>query len=266
MPTPRPSLDRSLLEELREFAELIAREAGAVAQRWIGTDLQRERKSDGSIVTRADRECEQLLRARIEERYPDDSVVGEEHGARAGRSGRRWILDPIDGTFSFAHGVPLFGTLVAVEMHGRPVVGVAHLPALDETLTAASGLGTAWNGATARVSAVSTLDDALVVCGDFYSAAKHGLGAASQRIQAAARERRGWGDCYGHVLVATGRADVALDPVMSIWDCAALLPIVEEAGGTFTDWQGQATIDGGNAISTNGTLFDEVMRLASESG
>jgi histidinol-phosphatase len=261
MSTPRPQAGHLVLEELREFAERIAREAGAVALRYFGTDLKRERKSDGSIVTQADRECERLLRARIQERYPDDAVLGEEHGASVGRSGRRWILDPIDGTFSFACGVPLFGTLVAVKLDGRPLVGVAHLPALEETVSAATGLGAAYNGVTARVSSVSALSKALVVCGDFFAATKHGLGEASQRLQAAARQRRGWGDCYGHVLVATGRADVALDPVMSIWDCAALLPILEEAGGTFTDWRGQVTIDGGNAITTNGALLPEVVRL-----
>jgi histidinol-phosphatase len=249
------------IEEFLDFAIALARDAGAVALSYFGKDIQRERKRDGSVVTIADREAEALMRQRITERYPDDGIVGEEFGVRAGVSGRRWIVDPIDGTFSFTHGVPLFGVLVGVEIGGRPSVGVAHMPALQETVAAGSGLGCQWNGVRARTSAIATLGDALVLCGDFYAHHAHGFGVAAERIQAAARERRGWGDCYGHILVATGRAEVALDPVMSIWDCAALAPILEEAGGTFTDWRGKRTIEGGNAISTNGQLFDDVMKL-----
>jgi histidinol-phosphatase len=249
------------LESLLEFAQQLALGAGRIAMSYFGKDPQRERKSDGSIVTIADREAEQHMRRRIAERFPHDGIVGEEFGVRQGATQRRWILDPIDGTFSYAHGVPLFGVLVGVEIDGTPSVGVAHMPALEETAAAARGLGCVWNGAAARTSQVARLGDALVVCGDFHAAHAFGFGDAVERIQASARQRRGWGDCYGHLLVATGRAEVALDPVMSIWDCAALAPIVEEAGGTFTDWRGRRTIEGGNAIATNGPLFDDVMAL-----
>lgn len=247
------------LEELLNFAVELAREAGAIALSYFGKNPKSERKHDGTIVTVADREAEQLLRRRIQDRYPRDGVLGEEFGALEGSSGRRWIIDPIDGTFSFALGVPLFGVLVGLEIDSDPALGVAFLPALDELVAAARGLGCTRNGERVRTSATASLGDALIVCGDFYRAHRHGLGIAAQRLQERAKERRGWGDCYGHVLVATGRADVALDPIMSVWDCAALAPIVEEAGGTFTDWRGRRTIDGGNAISTNGILFDEVM-------
>jgi histidinol-phosphatase len=249
------------LEELLEFADRLARAAGAIALSHFGKDISRERKRDGTIVTAADREAEQYMRRRIAERYPSDGIIGEEFGIRQGTSNRRWVIDPIDGTFSYARGVPLFGVLVGVEISGTPSVGVAHMPALDETAAAAVGLGCSWNGTRAMTSKIGTLGDALIVCGDFYASHTLGFGEAVERIQAAAGGRRGWGDCYGHILVATGRADVALDPVMSIWDCAALAPIVEEAGGTFTDWRGRRTIQGGNAIATNGPLFDDVMAL-----
>jgi histidinol-phosphatase len=249
------------LEELLAFAEDLARDAGRIAMSYLGRDPKRERKHDGSIVTIADREAEQLMRRRIAERFPGDGIVGEEFGVQDGVSDRRWIIDPIDGTFSYARGVPLFGVLVGVEVEGTPSVGVAHMPALDETAAAAIGLGCWWNGTRAKTSGIASLGDALVVCGDFYAAHQHGFGEAVERIQAAARARRGWGDCYAHLLVATGRAEAALDPVMSIWDCAALAPIVEEAGGTFTDWHGRRTIDGGNAIATNGALFDDIMAI-----
>ncbi len=251
----------ALLQELRDFAERLARDAGTIALSHFARNPRRERKDDGTIVTVADREAEQHMRRCIQERYPADAILGEEFGAIPGSSGRRWIVDPIDGTFSYARQVPLFGTLVGVEIAGQPAVGVAHMPALGDMISAATGLGATWNGARAQVSSIASLGDALVVCGDFYAGYAHGLGAATEAIAAAARERRGWGDCYGHILVATGRADIALDPVMSIWDCAALAPIVEEAGGTFTDWRGRRTIDGGNAISTNRALFDDVMNL-----
>ena len=252
---------RGELEALLEFAEQLARDAGQIALSHFGKDVEGERKRDGSLVTIADRQAEQFMRQRILDRFPEDGIVGEEFGIRSGASNRRWIIDPIDGTFAYARAVPLFGTLIGIEIAGAPCVGVARMPALDETVAAATGCGCRKNGVSARVSATARLEDALLVCGDFHACRDYGFGEAADRLQTASRERRGWGDCYGHLLVATGRADVSLDPVMHIWDCAALAPIIEEAGGTFTDWAGRRTIGGGNAISTNGLLFDDVMRM-----
>jgi histidinol phosphatase-like enzyme (inositol monophosphatase family) len=253
--------DRYLLEELREFAEWLAKEAGSIALSHAGAEIARERKLDGSIVTIADREAEQRLRQLIAHRYPDDAILGEEFGATPGRSGRRWIVDPIDGTFSYAHGVPLFGTLIGVEIDGDPAVGVIHMPALGETMSAATTLGASLNGVRARVSSVQALGDALVLCGDFLGAKTQDKARVTQAIAAQAGARRGWGDCSAYLLVASGRAEVALDHVMSIWDCAALLPIVEEAGGRFTDWRGRRTIDGGDAIASNAALHEQIMKL-----
>jgi histidinol phosphatase-like enzyme (inositol monophosphatase family) len=250
-----------VLEELRDFAERLARDAGAIALSHFGTGVAGERKRDGTIVTIADRDAERVLRQRIAERYPGDEIVGEEFGVTRGHSGRRWIVDPIDGTFSFTRGVPLFGTLIGVEINGEPVVGVIHMPALEETISAAATLGAAHNGVRARVSTVNVLGDALVLCGDFFGTAEPDKARATQAIAARAGTRRGWGDCYAYVLVASGRAEIALDHFMSLWDCAALLPIMEEAGGTFTDWRGRRTIDGGDGISTNGLLLGDVMSL-----
>jgi len=137
---------------------------------------------------------------------------------------------------------------------------VVNLPAMDEMVYAARGLGCFVNGESAHVSTTNALDQALLLATDFGACEKFGFGPAAKALQAAVAERRTWGDCYGHILVATGRADIMLDPVINVWDCAALLPIIEEAGGTFTDWRGERTIHGGNAISTNGLLFDEVMK------
>jgi len=253
------TIDGSELSQLLAFSVQLALEAGAITEGYFKGTLSPARKADNSFVTVADRETERHLRQSIEQVFPDDAILGEEEGEKQGASGRRWIIDPIDGTYSFVHGVPLYGVMIGLEIDGDPVLGVVHLPALNEIIYAASGLGCFWNGKTARVSSTSSLDQALLLATDFSSTADHIFGPALEDLRLKANASRTWGDCYGHVLVATGRAEVMLDPIMNIWDCAALLPIIEEAGGTFTDWHGRRTINGGNAISTNAVLFPEVM-------
>jgi histidinol phosphatase-like enzyme (inositol monophosphatase family) len=244
---------KSELNELLEFSVDLARGAGEITLQYFRKKPETSTKSDGSYVTIADREAESYLRKRIGERFPDDGILGEEEGESQGRSGRRWILDPIDGTFAFVHGVPLYGVLIAVEITGQMVVGVVNIPALGEMVSAAKGVGCFLNGEPARVSTTAELKDALLLSTSFVH--------ATELLRERARVSRTWGDCYGYVLVATGRADVMLDPVMNLWDCAPLLPIMEEAGGTFTDWRGVRTVDGGNSIATNGLLFEEVMEI-----
>ena len=249
------------LQELLDFAVMLARGAGEITLKHFRKQPQTSTKSDGSYVTIADREAESYLRRQIAERFPDDGILGEEEGELHGRSGRRWILDPIDGTFAFVHGVPFYGVLIALEIENETSVGVVNIPALGEIVSAANGCGCFLNGEPARVSATPRLDEALLLCTDFKAADKHGFGPATERLQQRAKVSRTWGDCYGYVLVATGRADVMLDPIMNLWDCAPLLPIMEEAGGTFTDWRGVRTANGGNSIATNGLLFEEVMKV-----
>ena len=251
--------DRIELKSLLDFAVRLAREAGDITLRHFKRSFVAERKADNSFVTIADREAERDLRANIERAFPDDGILGEEEGEKIGATGRRWIIDPIDGTYSFVHGVPLYAVLIGLEIDGESVLGAVNLPALNELVYAARGLGCFWNGEPARVSATQTLSEALLLATDFGACEQYGFGRAAEELQGQVSARRTWGDAYGHVLVATGRADIMLDPVMNVWDCAALLPLLEEAGGTFTDWQGKKTIHGGNAISTNGRLFDDVM-------
>jgi histidinol-phosphatase len=247
------------LNGLLDFAVGLARGAGDITNRYFKGSFAAERKADNSLVTVADRDAEKYLRATIEEAFPDDAILGEEEGEKPGRLNRRWILDPIDGTYSFVHGVPLYGVLIALEIDGEAVLGVVNLPALDELIYAARGFGCFWNDVPARVSSTESLGDALLLATDFGSCERYGFGRAADSLQRQVGERRTWGDAYGHILVATGRADIMLDPIMNVWDCAALLPIVEEAGGRFTDWRGKRTIHGGNAISTNAMLFEPVM-------
>ena len=252
------------LRELLEFAVMLARGAGDITLKYFRKQPETSTKSDGSYVTIADCEAESYLRRQIAERFPRDGILGEEEGELVGESGRRWILDPIDGTFAFVHGVPFYGVLIALAIEGEMSVGVVNIPALGEMVSAAKGGGCFFNGEPARVSSTSALGEALLLCTDFGAAEKHGLGPALERLQRRAKVSRTWGDCYGYVLVATGRADVMLDPVMNLWDCAPLLPIMEEAGGTFTDWRGSKTVNGGNSIATNGLLFQEVMKVIGE--
>lgn len=244
-----------------DFAVDAAWQAGQLTLAHFQTGVAVEQKADETPVTVADRGAEELLRRLIESRFSGHAVVGEEFGEADRDSSYRWIIDPIDGTRSFIQGVPLYGVLIGLEIAGEMVVGVAHFPGLGEMVAAARGEGCRWNGRPARVSDLPRLDQALVVysdCGDF---AVYGRAEAWARIQGATHTQRGWGDCYGHCLVATGRAEVMLDPIMSVWDCAALLPILQEAGGTFTDWNGDATIYGGEALGTNGALFEQLMEI-----
>lgn len=247
------------LNQSLAFAVEIAREAGKITLKYFNNLSHIDRKADGSVVTVADREAEKFLREAIETKFPDDAILGEEYGEKAGASGRRWILDPIDGTYSFVHGVPFYGVLIGVEIEDEPSIGVINIPALNEIVYAAKGLGCCFNDAPTKVSNIDSIEEALLLTTDFDLCEQYGFGGVVNELRKRADKSRTWGDCYGHVLIATGRAEIMLDPVMNIWDCAALLPVIEEAGGTFTDWKGQRTIKG-NAISTNGKLFDVVMK------
>lgn len=249
------------LRALLDFTAGLARDAGEITLRSFRGEYQTRLKGKDDYVTEADLETEIFIRSRLKERFPEDAIVGEEGAEQEGSTGRRWIIDPIDGTFSFVHAVPLYGVLIGLEVNGESVLGVVNLPALGEIVSAAKGVGCFWNNSRARVSQTRKLSDALLLATDFGTCERHGFGAAAEELQRSASSRRTWGDCYGYVLVATGRADVMIDPVLSIWDCAPLLPILEEAGGTFTDWRGERTILTGNAVATNGLLYEEVMSI-----
>ena len=252
------------LGDLLDFATDAAWQAGQSTLAHFQTGAAVEWKHDGSPVTVADREAERLIRKLIAKRFPHHAVLGEEMGGpdEPDRdSSHRWIIDPIDGTQSFIQGVPLYGVLMGLSISGEMVAGVAHFPALGEMVAAARGMGCRWNGRVSRVSNVTRLREALVCFGDAGELERKGKRRFWDLLKRRTRIQRGWGDCYGHCLVATGRAELMLDPIVSLWDCAALQPILEEAGGTFTDWDGNATAHAGNAISTNGKLFEPVMEL-----
>jgi myo-inositol-1(or 4)-monophosphatase len=210
----------------------------------------------------ADRLSEQLIRSRIEERYPRHAIVGEEFGATesAGAS-HRWFIDPIDGTKSFMRGVPLYGVLIGLEIEGTPTVGAAYYPGTDELIAAATGEGCWWNGRRAHVSEVSNLARAYISCTDVGGFIVTGKAARWERLARAAYYRVGWSDAYGYLLVATGRIEVMMDPVMNPWDSGPFPPILSEAGGYFGDWHGNVSIHAGEALATTQVLLPQVLAL-----
>jgi histidinol-phosphatase len=260
-------MEQDHLKSRLDLALSAARAAGRlILEHYQTAALAVESKRDSSPVTIADRNAEEFLRSEIAKAFPRDAILGEEYGETSGSSGYRWILDPLDGTKSFIHGVPLFGTLVGVEFEGQPRAGVCHMPVLEETAWGGTGLGAWWQvrhapPRPARVSSVSDLAKALVCFTTVQGFGRIDRMDAFEALVHEAKLVRGWGDCYGHMLVATGRAEVMIDPLMNIWDAAALVPIVEEAGGTFMDWTGATRIDAGNGISVNGALRDSVLRI-----
>jgi len=255
------------LDQRYQLAIEIARAAGQLTlTHFRRDDLAVELKSDKSPVTAADRAAETLLREQIARQFPDDAILGEEFGEQTGTSGYRWILDPIDGTKSFIRGVPLYGTLIGVERDGESEIGVIYIPGSDECVHAVRG-GSAYyqNGnqppRVAQVSATPKLSAALFCTSDPVTFYQVGRSVQLHEFLKHVGLARTWGDCYGYLMVAVGRADLMVDPQMSVWDAAALQPIMEAAGGTFTDWDGVPTIHSGEGIATNMQILEEVLAI-----
>ncbi len=241
------------------FALSMADTSRTLILKHFGSGMQVEWKGDNTPVTLADRAAEEALRERIAKETPDYAVLGEEFGDTPGSSRREWVIDPIDGTKAFIHGVPLFGTLIALLEDGLPILGIIDLPALGERVHATLGGGCFRNGSPCRVSSVERLEEALILDGSPATMERMGYGGAWGRLRERARLHRGWGDCYGHFLVATGSAEVMADPVVELWDIAPLAVIIPEAGGRFTSFAGNHSIRERSAISSNGKFHDEIV-------
>ena len=256
--------------EALEFALDLAFEAEQISREYFRREAGVREKADGTLVTRADTEVEAMLRARIAEAYPDHAVLGEEQGYTAGESddAPRWILDPIDGTHSYARGIPIWATLIAFERNGVIEVGVASAPALHTAWFAARGQGAQrWDGPRGsdeerleriHVSDRARIEEAQLLEGGFPSMVDAFSGADA--LLRSAWRTRSFSDFWGHCLVAEGSAEAMIEGEVSPWDIAAMLVIVEEAGGRLTDIDGNATIEAGHCVTTNGALHDEVLR------
>ncbi len=249
-----PPADPALLE----VAVDIAREAGEATRRWFqAADLAVDSKADGTPVTAADRAAESLVRERLAERFPGDGVLGEEEPETPGDSGRRWIVDPIDGTKAFTRGVPLYSTLLALDDEHGPAVGVIVLPALEQAVYAGRGLGCWSDGQPAHVSDTTSLDGAYLMASSY----SHWPDEALLAVKHAGCNLRTWGDGYGYALVATGRADAMVDPTVERYDVAAMPVILAEAGGRFTSLKGLDGAAGGSGVATNGRIHDDLLAV-----
>ena len=238
----------TLLQAVNEVARL----TGTIALGHFRTRLHVETKRDGSPVTIADRAAEETARTWIAARFPNDSILGEEFGAEGDQNGeRRWLVDPIDGTKTFVRGVPLWGTLIGVMSGDTVLAGAVFCPAVDEIVVAALGEGAWWNDSRCRVSDETDLARSTVLSTDVRFVGHPERAARWSALASEARVARTWGDCYGYLLVATGRAELMVDNLMSPWDAAALIPVVQEAGGEFSDWDGRVTAFGNGAMATN---------------
>lgn len=255
-------MSKENLSNMLDFLVETAYLAGKSTLGYFQSGVQVDFKPDNTPVTVADRRAEELIRNRIEARFPTHAIVGEEFGLKETQgSSHRWFIDPIDGTKSFMRGVPLYGILIGLEIEGRVQAGAVYCPALDEMVYAADGLGCWWNGRRARVSTVSELRRSFVAITDPRSFAVQQRQAEFERLAKTCYHMAGWSDCYGYLLVATGRVEVMLDPIMNVWDCGPFPPILREAGGFFGDWQGNETIFNKEAIACSQALLPELLSV-----
>jgi len=254
------SADPAEQREFLPFVEELAASAGQVARRYFLTGVQAQAKADASPVTVADREAEQAMRELIGRRYPDHGILGEEFGESNPHARYRWVLDPIDGTKAFLANCYLFGTLIALLRDGRPIVGAIASPLVGHVLVGTSQ-ETRLGERRMRVRDCDRLEDALLLTTDHLEVGRRRDGAAFERLIRRVRLYRGWGDCHGYFQVATGGADLMLDPVLSPWDIMALVPVIEGAGGRITDWAGNDPVGSDSVIASAGRIHDEVVRL-----
>lgn len=256
---------REKLSTLLEAAGELAQYAAQVAVRLYQTSVQVETKGDGSPVTIADRNAELAARDWLQQRFPNDGIQGEEFPEFNAGAKRRWILDPIDGTKAFVRGVPLWGTLVACCEGDTVLAGAACYPVVNELVMAAPGEGCWWNGSRAHVSSIASLKHATALTTSERFEDEPARGARWRSMAAQVPVVRTWGDCYGYLLVATGRAEIMVDNRMNPWDAAALQPVIEEAGGVFTSWRNVRTAFGGDVIATNAALAADVRGMLCDS-
>lgn len=248
-----PAVDQSLVDMAIELAT----GAGALTRKWFDRgSVAFDTKEDGSPITEADKAAERYLREQIGAAFPTDAIIGEEEDDRSGTSGRTWIIDPIDGTKTFTHGVPLYGTLLSVVDEHGPAVGVIVMPALDETVSAGRGLGCFLNG---REASVNDHDD-LTTSYAMTSGLEYWPDIDERnRLLDSPLTVRTWADAYGYVLLATGRCEAVVDPLVKLWDVAPMRVIIPEAGGIVSDQNGEPWVEGQHFVATNGKIHDEVL-------
>jgi histidinol-phosphatase len=238
-----------------------ASNAAQLAFRYYDIDVAVEWKEDDSPVTVADRNAEEFLRQTLLGAFPDDGFLGEEFGDKPGTSGFRWIVDPIDGTRSFVRGVPIWATLVGLEFQGTCIAGVVAAPALGHTWRALRGDGAYRNDRRIHVSDVNQLSQATLYYTNLSWFERAGKRRQFEQLSSQTQNQRGYGDFWGHMLVAQGSGELIADHGLHVWDIAALQPIIEEAGGRYTNWDGQPDIERSDILISNGKLHEAALNI-----
>lgn len=248
------------LGELKLFAKELAMASGKLIRNYWRTNINIETKADESPVTIADKKSEELMREMIMKHFPDHGILGEEFGEHNTDAEYKWILDPIDGTKSFICGTVTFGTLIALTKNHQPILGVINQPILDEFLIGDNETAEL-NGKRVTVRACDDLSKAILLTTDHLNIEKYQKIKKFDELTHKVKLYRQWGDCYGYYLVATGYADIMIDPIMSIWDMMALIPVIRGAGGTITDYHGGNAVHGASIIATGGKIHQQVVEI-----
>lgn len=253
----------SEMNEFKKFCKSLADESGAIINRYFRTNVNIENKADQSPVTIADKNAEEKMREMIMREFPGHGIIGEEFGNHNEGAEYQWVLDPIDGTKSFICGTVTFGTLIALTKNGEPILGVINQPVLKEFLIGDNSTAEL-NGKKVNVKACSKISDAVLLATDHLNIEQYQNINAFEKLMRKAKYYRMWGDCYGYYLVATGYADIMIDPIMNAWDLMALVPVIRGAGGTITDYQGNDPVKGSSIIATGGLIHNEVVNILNE--
>jgi histidinol phosphatase-like enzyme (inositol monophosphatase family) len=249
------------LKEFTDFIHVLVQKSADVIQPYFAqASLAVETKEDQTIVTQADREAEAVMRNLIRKKYPSHGILGEEFGSENVSAEFVWTLDPIDGTISFASGCPLFGTLIGLLRAGKPILGAIHNPVLNQ-LCIGDSVETTLNGRAVRLRDVHQLSDATLLTTNVPSVAKYQNGERFEKLIERTRLFRTWGDCYGYLLVASGGADIMLDPIMSPWDILPLIPIIQGANGVITTWSGGDASRSDSCVAANKVLHPQVLQI-----
>ena len=242
------------------FIKYLAAESGKIIKGYYRTNLNVETKGDNSPVTIADKKTEEFLREELMKRFPGHGILGEEFGEINPGADYKWIIDPIDGTKSFICGTPLFGTLIALTKNNSPIIGVIHLPILNELLIGDNSR-TLLNDKPVKLRECVSLDEAVLLTTDYSSYGKYHSAEGLENLIFKVRLFRTWGDCYGYYLLATGYADIMVDPIMSIWDSMALIPIIQGAGGIITDIKGNNAAEGKSVLASSPGIYSRVLNI-----
>jgi len=247
------------MQEFVDFTKQLAQASGEIINKYFRSVMTVESKADDSPVTIADKQAEETMREMIMKEFPEHGIIGEEFDDHNPDAEYKWVLDPIDGTKSFITGTFLFGTLIGLTKDDEPILGAIH-HSVTSHLLIGTGDEAKLNDEVVTVRKNDKLRNATLLYTDFVDIGKYQNGIAFQHLMGRTNFNRTWGDCHGYFLVATGYADIMLDPIMNLWDIVALVPIIKGAGGMITDWEGNAPIGGSGIIATNGDLHEQVLQ------